>query len=181
MTRFWTRRPAPLRAPENLERAYVADTDLLLLLFRRQLVTAQPRGIGLPKVLLEMVRCLVLVERSDSARARQPLQDTVAPLWNALLMTEGRAIGTAAFDQQLALLVTHWQAFRDAAMTVLTEPSSAASARGPARACDPPIGAACAGLPRSHPQRLAPYLRDGQPCTGLVSAAHDEFIGLPGS
>jgi hypothetical protein len=180
MTRFWGRRPTPFVAPENLERAYVADTDLLLLLFRKQLVTGELRGIGMPKVLLEMVRCLVLVERTDKAGTSQQLQKTMAPVWNALLMTERRVIGTAAFDQQLALLAARWRIFRDTAMTVLTEPGSATPSRGPARASDPLIGAACAGLPRSHPQRLAPYLREGQPCTGLVTAAHDEFTGSPG-
>jgi hypothetical protein len=162
-----------------LVEAYVEDADAMLWEFRAAVLRGSWDALDLPKVILEMVRSLVLVERLALPDAEP---GTAAAVWARLTAIERLPAGAPEVDQQLAGLATDWAAFRAAAHAALVRAGAdpeQVTARD--RLGDPSIGSVCGGTPHSHPTAVGAYLRHSLPCPGLVSTAAAAFSGREGA
>lgn len=165
-----------------LVQGYVEDAGLMLQLHRAGAARGET-GVELPKTLLEMVRCLVLVRRldpRDEAAGRRGVHDA---LWRDLLATEALPPGPS-LDRQLARLASSWQDFARVTADELRRAPYADRQDAPATpttdlgAGDRAVGAACAGSTHTHPLAVQSRLRHQTPCPGLVDAAARAFAPL---
>jgi hypothetical protein len=160
--RLFRRRRAPVdRRP--LASACLSDTDVMLRLFRAGVVAGVWEVIELPKLLLEMVRAVVLVD--GVVQDSRPVGDARRTLWARLHRVESSFAGDPRLDQALAELFDSWDRYRAAVTGVLAVPDCGQ--------------ADSTGTPRTHPMRVAPYLTRALPCVGLVDAAADAFATQP--
>jgi hypothetical protein len=162
-----------------LVEAYVEDADALLWAFRAAVLRGSWDALDLPKVILEMVRSLVLVQRLALPDAEPA---PAAAVWARLSAIERLPAGAPEVDQQLAELAAAWAVFRAGARAALVRAGAdpeRVTARD--RLGDPSIGSVCRGTPHSHPAAVGAYLGHSLPCPGLVSTAAAAFSGREGA
>lgn len=155
--------------PAALVAQYLDDTSAMLAAHRRGVRHGTPDLVGLPKVLLEMVRCLTLGRYADPRHA-PGLAPAQARLRADLLATERLAAGPA-LDQQVERLSASWAEYVGAARPPLVDGEQG---RRPAGVQLPGIGSVCDGSPHAHPLAVG-ALRTTTPCVGLVTTAERAF------
>jgi|1186.fasta_scaffold261797_2 hypothetical protein len=173
MTRHHSRSPRLADLLADL----VDGTDRMLLLHRAALLNGTDSVVELPKLLLEMVRCLVTARRLDP-RDESPYRAAAHDgLWRDLVAIEQLAPG-AALDQRLRQLPRSWLEF--AAVTA-EEVSRARRHPSDTEGPDWPTttGGAMHGCHRTHPTAVQPLLRHETPCPGLVETAARAFAFTP--
>jgi hypothetical protein len=155
----------------------VEGTDRMLSMHRTALLRGTDPLVELPKLLLEMVRCMVMVKWLDP-RDESPCRPAAhQQLWRDLVATELLAPGPA-LDQQLRQLGRSWLEFAavtdDELSVTRDHPSELDSLDRPTAAVVGPMR----GGTRTHPTAVQPMLRHSTPCPGLVEAAARAFSGV---
>jgi len=152
----------------------VEGTDRMLSLHRAALLRGTEPRVELPKLLLEMVRCMVMARRLDP-RVESPCRTAAHDdLWRDLVSIQQLAPG-AALDMQLRQLGSSWWEFAAVTaeeLTLARRHSSDADGLGWQTS---PMSA-LRGCLRTHPDVVQPLLRRETPCPGLVEAAAQAFV-----